>query len=69
MISSHWKTFLPLTLLLAVLTARCREDPNAGRKTPVVRWTAGRDTMNFRYEFLENIKTTTLLTHTGDGNV
>jgi hypothetical protein len=29
MISSHWKTFLPLTLLLAVLTALCQENPNA----------------------------------------
>jgi len=64
MIFSHWKTFLPLTLLLAAQTALCQVNSNAGRKTPVVRWTAGRDAMNFQYEFLENIKTTTLLTAT-----
>jgi len=61
MIFSHWKTFLPLTLLLAAQTALCQVNSNAGRKTPVVRWTAGRDAMNFQYEFLKNIKTTTLL--------
>lgn len=33
------------------------------RKTPVIRWTANRDRMNFRYDFLENIETITL--HTG----
>ena len=33
------------------------------RETPVVRWTANRDEMNFRYDFLDNIETTTL--HTG----
>ncbi|MCK4677695.1 MAG: hypothetical protein KAT48_06150, partial [Bacteroidales bacterium] len=32
-------------------------------ETPVVRWTANRDEMNFRYDFLENIETITL--HTG----
>jgi hypothetical protein len=64
MIFSHFKTFLSLTLLLAAQTTLCQENPNASRKTPVVRWTAGRDAMNFRYEFLENIKTTTLLTAT-----
>ncbi|MFZ5831360.1 MAG: exo-alpha-sialidase [Planctomycetota bacterium] len=33
----------------------------APRNPPVVRWTAARDAMNFRYDFLENVKTTTLL--------
>jgi len=64
MIFSHWKTFLSLTLLLIAQTTLCQENQNTSRKTPVVRWTAGRDAMNFRYEFLENIKTTTLLTAT-----
>ena len=27
---------------------------------PVVRWTANRDEMNFRYDFLRNVKTATL---------
>ena len=64
MIFSHFKTFLSLTLLLIAKTTLCQENQNVSRKTPVVRWTAGRDAMNFRYEFLENIKTTTLLTAT-----
>jgi len=64
MICFHPKMFLSLTLLLVAQTAFCRENPSAGRKIPVVRWTAGRDDMNFRYQFLENVKTTTLLTAT-----
>jgi len=65
------KVFIPLTLLLAAQIVFCKENlgtswsvnPNRG-KTPVVQWTVTRDTMNFRYDFLENIKTTTLLTAT-----
>jgi len=30
------------------------------RARPVVRWTANRDEMDFRYDFLRNVKTTTL---------
>lgn len=65
------KVFLTLTLLLAAQTGFCQENPdstwsvNSNRgKTPVVQWTVARDAMNFRYDFLENIKTTTLLTAT-----
>jgi len=35
--------------------------PIVAREIPVVRWTAARDPLNFRYDFLENLKTTTLL--------
>jgi len=59
-----WKTFSCLTLLLAAQTTLCQETPDAHRETPVVRWTAARDAMNFRYDFLENIKTTRLLNAT-----
>ncbi len=31
------------------------------KEPPVVQWTVARDAMNFRYDFLENVKTTTLL--------
>ena len=34
----------------------------ASRPTPIVRWTASRDDMNFRYEALKNVKTTALFT-------
>jgi hypothetical protein len=51
-------------LLLAVQTALCQENSGVPREMPVVQWTAARDQMNFRYDFLENIKTTKLLTAT-----
>ncbi len=62
MTNFHWKTFASLTLLLAVQTALCQEYPDTDRETPVVQWTAARDAMNFRYEFLESLKTITLFT-------
>jgi hypothetical protein len=62
MTNFHWKTFASLTLILAVQTALCQEDPDTDRETPVVQWTATRDAVNFRYEFLESLKTITLFT-------
>jgi len=59
-----WQTFACLTLLLGAQTALCQENPDAHRETPVVQWTAARDAMNFRYDFLENVKTTRLLSAT-----
>ncbi|MHC4630653.1 MAG: sialidase family protein [Planctomycetota bacterium] len=65
------KVFIPLTLLLAAQIVFCKENPGTSwsvsktrDKTPVVQWTVAGDAMNFRYDFLENIKTTTLLTAT-----
>jgi hypothetical protein len=66
-----FKVLVPLTLLLAAQIVFCKENPgstssvdsNRG-KSPVVQWTVARDAMNFRYDFLEKIKTTTLLTAT-----
>ena len=60
----RWKTVASLTLVLGAQTALCQENPDAHRETPVVQWTAARDAMNFRYDFLENVKTTRLLTAT-----
>jgi len=39
---------------------RQRDQRSIARETPLVRWTANRDEMNFRYDFLQNVKTTTL---------
>ncbi len=64
MTNFHWKTLASLTLLLAAQPPLCQGDPNAHRETPVVQWTVARDAMNFRYDFLENVKATTLLTAT-----
>ncbi len=60
-----------LTLLMFVQPGMCQYNEHgkkgdgpaahAGRKSPVVEWTAGCDAMNFRYNFLENVKTVTLL--------
>ena len=47
--------------LVALILTGCRggkDHPPA--QQPVVRWSAGNDKMNFRYNFLENIETTTL---------
>ncbi|MBD3289693.1 hypothetical protein GF337_12880 [candidate division KSB1 bacterium] len=54
--------------LPSVHSAFCKTEENiksgkqksAAKKNPVVRWTANRDGMNFRYDFLKNIETTTL---------
>ncbi|MHC4117117.1 MAG: exo-alpha-sialidase [Planctomycetota bacterium] len=60
MTNLHWKTFACLTLILAFQTALCQENPDTHGETPVVQWTAACDSMNFRYEFLENLKTISL---------
>ena len=56
------RAFASLTLVLAVQAALCQEHPDRDRETPVVQWTAARGAMNFRYEFLENLKTISLCT-------
>ena len=58
------KMFAYLTLLLAVQTTLCEKTPDTHREMPLVQWTVARDAMNFRYDFLENIKVTRLLTAT-----
>lgn len=57
--------FLPF--ILAAQIGVCQEHQRTSRdvnsnpgKTPVLEWTAGRDAMNFRYDFLEKVKTATL---------
>jgi hypothetical protein len=39
----------------------CDDSVATVKERPVVQWTVGRDAMNFRYNFLKNVKTTTLL--------
>jgi hypothetical protein len=64
MTTYHWKAFASLILLLAAQTALCQENRSTGGEAPVVQWTVARDEMNFRYDFLEGIKTITLFTAT-----
>ena len=53
----------PLYSLKILVFLLCIIAPQIGvcGETPVLEWTAGRDPMNFRYSFLEDVKTTTLL--------
>lgn len=71
----HIKTLgvaiFPVLMLLAAQVGLCQDPSVSGpgtnqtrRKVPVVQWTAARDAMNFRYEFLEKIQITRLLTAT-----
>ncbi len=61
-----------LWLILIAPPAACQADDStksgiqlsSTREIPVVRWTANRDAMNFRYDFIENIETITLHTAT-----
>ncbi len=61
------KFFIPMALLFAAQVAFCKDIPGTSRsvnpshgKTPIVQWTA-RDAPDFRYQFLERVKTTKLL--------
>jgi hypothetical protein len=62
---------LVLNFLLLIPVAHiaiCKNEKNIksenqkplSKEMPVLRWTANRDAMNFRYDFLENVKTTML---------
>ena len=52
------------TVLLAICLIGCNQKKySATGETPLVRWTANRYEMNFRYNFLEDLETITL--HTG----
>ncbi|MCK4679436.1 MAG: exo-alpha-sialidase [Bacteroidales bacterium] len=59
--------FLAPAVLAAFSLAGCNKKMDqAGRKFPVVRWTADSDKMSFRYNLLQNTETFTLYTATPD---